>query len=298
MKRTGLTTRHWLATLALSISIWAAPGRAQSQGTPPQSPMQEQAQDSQAQHNNDITRREVAIMDEFLDKHPEIAEQLQKDPKLIDDQKWVANHPALQEFMADHTEVRQQFDEHPYSFMRDENRDDAHDRPDITRREVATMDEFLDKHPEIAEQLQKNPKLIDDQKWIANHPALQDFMADHPEVRQQFDEHPYAFMRDENRDERWEDRHGDVPRAEVSSFHDFLRGHDTIAADLSKNPGLATNDEYLQNHTELQAYLQANPQVHEQLNSNPHSFLKSAQGTDMTAPGTTPKTMPKPPGSK
>ncbi|MGA8868211.1 MAG: hypothetical protein WB510_14650, partial [Candidatus Sulfotelmatobacter sp.] len=102
MKRTGLTTRHWLATLALSISIWAGPGRAQSQGTPPQSPMQEQAQDSQAQHNNDITRREVAIMDEFLDKHPEIAEQLQKDPKLIDDQKWVANHPALQDFMADH----------------------------------------------------------------------------------------------------------------------------------------------------------------------------------------------------
>ena len=249
----------------------------------------------------DITRGELARMDQFLDSHPEIAEQLKKDPKLIDDKKWVAGHPELQQFMKDHPEVRQQFDEHPYAFMRDEDRlDQRTDRPDINRGELARMDQFLDRHPEIAEQLQKDPKLIDNKKWVASHPELQQFMADHPEVRQQFDEHPYAFMRDEDRYDRGEDRRsGDMDRGQLSSFHEFLEGHGNIAAEISKNPTLATNDEYLQNHAELQAYLQANPQVKQQLNQNPQSFIKSAQGTGTTTPGTAPKTTPMPrmPGS-
>ncbi|HZW79317.1 MAG TPA: hypothetical protein VFF50_02490 [Candidatus Deferrimicrobiaceae bacterium] len=377
MKRTGLKTRHWLATFTLTSLVWASPARAQSQGAMPQNQMQDQSQDSRGWNNNDITRGEVATMDQFLDKHPEVAEQLQKHPKLIDDQKWVAghpelqhfladhpgvrqefdqhpqafmrdedrydhrsdrpditrgelanmdqfldkhpevaeqlqkhpkliddqkwvaNHPELQHFLADHPGVRQEFDEHPYAFMRDEDRyDHPSDRPDITRSEVANMDQFLDKHPEVAEQLQKHPQLIDDQKWVANHPELQHFLADHPGVRQEFDEHPQAFMRDEDRYERSEDQHSGMPRAEVSSFHNFLQGHGSIAGELSKNPTLAANDEYLQNHTELQAYLQANPQVREQLNSDPQSFVKSAQATDVPTPGTTAKTMPKTPGSK
>jgi dsDNA-binding SOS-regulon protein len=376
MKRTGVTTRSWLATLALTTLIWVAPGRAQSPSTTPQNPsttpqsnddlvrwqlanfdqfldnhpevsdqlrknpalvddkqfvanhpalqqylaqhpeirsdieqnpravmhQEQQYERTEDRDRNGITRTEVAAMDHFLDQHPEIAEQLRKNPKLIDDSKWVGNHPELQQYMAEHPTMRREFDEHPDAFMRDENRfDHQTDRPDITRGELARMDQFLDKHPEIAEQLKKDPKLIDDQKWVANHPELQKFMKEHPEVRQQFDEHPYAFMRDENRYDRWEDRRDeDTGRGQLSSFHNFLEGHSTIAADISKNPTLATNDEYLQNHTELQAYLQANPEVKEQLNQNPQSFIKSAQATTgTTTPGTAPKTttMPKTPGS-
>ena len=266
---------------------------------------QEERYDRMEDRDRDGTRRELASLDQFLDTHPEIAEQLRKDPKLIDDQKWVAAHPELQGFLANHPGVRRAFDEHPYAFMHDEERfDQRTDRPDITRGEVARMDQFLDRHPEIDEQLKKNPKLIDDQKWVANHPELRQFLADHPEVRQQFDEHPYAFMRDENRYDRWEDRHDgdhdrDMDRGQLSSFHEFLAGHGNIAAEISRNPTLATNDEYLQNHTELQAYLQANPEVKQQLNQNPQSFIKSAQGVDTTTPRTAPKTttVPKMPGS-
>jgi hypothetical protein len=246
-----------------------------------------------------ITRPAVATMDQFLDAHPEVAEQLQKNPKLIDDDKWVAAHPELRQFMAEHPDMRQQFDEHPEAFMRHEQ---GFERTE-DRAGLAAMDRFLDNHPEIAEQLKKDPKLIDDQKWVASHPQLQQFMADHPEVRQQFDEHPYAYMREENRYDRREDRQdgdrhdGDRDRGQLSSFHNFLEGHSAIAAEIAKNPTLATNDEYLQNHTELQAYLQANPEIKQQLSQNPQSFVKSAQGT--TTPGTAPKTtgVPKLPGS-
>jgi dsDNA-binding SOS-regulon protein len=362
MKRTGLTTRYWLATLALTTFIWVAPGRAQSPSTTPENgddlvrwqlanfdqfldshpEVSEQLRKSPslvddkqfveshpalqqylAQHpeiradieqnpravmhqeqgyertEDRVTRPAVATMDQFLDSHPEVAEQLQKNPKLIDDDKWVAAHPELRQFMAEHPDMRQQFDEHPEAFMRHEDRfEHAEDRAG-----VATMDRFLDNHPEIAEQLKKDPKLIDDKKWVASHPPLQQFMTDHPEVRQQFDEHPYAFMRQENRYDRWEDRHdgdrhdGDMDRDRLSSFHNFLEGHGTINADISKNPTLATNDEYLQNHTELQAYLQANPEVKQQLSQNPQSFVKSAQGIGTTTPGKV-TTTPKMPGAE
>ncbi len=244
-------------------------------------------------------------MDGFLDNHPEIAEQLKKNPKLIDDKKWVDAHPELQQFLSEHPEMREQFDQHPYAFMRDENRYDRRE----DRGEFTTMDQFLDKHPEIAEQLKKDPKLINDKKWVDGHPELQAFMASHPELRQQFDEHPYAFMRQEDRFDAHEDRRedgrfdrsdSDVTRGELSSFHEFLQGHGTIATELSKSPSLASNDEYLQNHTALQTYLQSHPQVREELNENPQSFIKSAQGMKMnttTTPGTAPKTMPKMPGT-
>jgi hypothetical protein len=238
------------------------------------------------EHHDDFTQRELAAMDRFLESHPEIAEQLQKSPRIIDDPKWVANHPELQAFLKDHPELRQQFDEHPWAFMQAEDRyDHTHPEgtgPGITPREVAVMNQFLDKHPEIAEQLQKDPKLIDDKKWVADHPALQAFMADHSEVREAFDDHPYAFMRDEERYDHHHDRNGGMNGDELSSFHQFLQGHGAIASELSQNPSLASNREYLENHAELQSYLKANPQVNDELQQDPQSFVKSAQGVDAT----------------
>ena len=143
------------------------------------------------------------------------------------------------------------------------------------------MDRFMDTHPEIAEQLRKDPSLVDNKEFVENHPALRDFLASHPGVREEYTQHPVAFMHDEERFDRREDsgmhRDSDVTPAELSSFHEFLQGHGNIAGELSQNPALATNHEYLENHPELRDYLQTNPQVHQELAENPQSFLKSAQ---------------------
>jgi hypothetical protein len=202
---------------------------------------------------------------------------------LIDHKQFVDNHPALQQFLADHPGVRDQFREHPVAFMQDAERfDRREDRDrglDITRTELANMDRFMDSHPEIAEQLRKDPSLVDNKRFVDSHPALQQFLADHPGVREEFKEHPEAFMRDEERFDRHEDRGRDneVTRGELASFNEFLGSHDRIADELSKDPALANNREYLENHPELKDYLQAHPQVHEELSQNPQVFVKSAQ---------------------
>src|SRR6202040_304548 len=78
---------------------------------------------------------------------------------------------------------------------------------DVTRRQVAEMDRFLDKHPELAEQLRKDPSLIRNREFVENHPALQEYLQSHPEVREEFRENPSAFMRREERyDRRTDDR--------------------------------------------------------------------------------------------
>jgi hypothetical protein len=129
-------------------------------------------------------------MDRFLDSHPEIAQQLHRDPSLIDNRRWVGDHPALHEYLQKHPGVADAFRDHPDAFMRDENRyeraegdrdqdrdrdrdrDQDRDRDrdrNISRRDVTEMDRFLDRHPEISEQLRKDPSLIDNRQWVANH---------------------------------------------------------------------------------------------------------------------------------
>jgi phage-related protein len=233
-----------------------------------------------------------------MDAHPEIAEQLKKDPPLVDNKQFVANHPALQQFLANHPGVREEYKENPNAFMnREERFDQREDRRlngdrDVTRGELRNMDVFMDAHPEIAEQLKKDPSLVDNKQFVAGHPALQQFLANHPGVREEYKENPNAFMHQEQRFDRREDfnrRDRDVTGGELSSFHEFLQGHGTISTELSKNPSLATNKEYLANHPELSQYLTSHPKVNEELGENPQSFLKSSQQFESTT-----KPMPKP----
>ena len=360
MKCTGMTTRYWLAILAICALIWVIPVGAQSQGAVPQDQdndshmsrqqivgldqfldnhpeiaaqlqknpslvnnkdfiqdhpdlqhflqqhpevredlsqnpgavmHQEQRFDRRGdQGDRDVTRGELSNMDRFMDSHPEIAEELRKDPSRINNKDFIKDHPELKEFLAQHPELREEFRENPQAFMHQEQRfdrnEDMRDR-DVTRGELSNMDRFMDSHPEIAEQLRKDPSRINNKDFIKDHPELKEFLAQHPELREEFKENPNAFMRQEQRFDRREDsnlgRDRDVNGAELASFHEFLQSHSAISKELSKDPSLVKNQEYLDKHPELQTYLQNHPEVREEANEHPQSFLKSAQNFDPKA---------------
>src|ERR1700732_3038659 len=130
MKKRRSYLKSWLVLTALATFFCLGmPASAQSQA----------AQNDRPVQDNDITRQELARFDQFLDDHPQIAEQLRKDPSLVDNPEFEQNHPELQRFLADHPEIREQLKEHPDAFMRDEDRHDRHEggRDDITRGEIA-----------------------------------------------------------------------------------------------------------------------------------------------------------------
>ena len=88
MKKRLLHLRSFLALLTLATLFGLVTASAQvapSQGGSPA-----------ADQDNDTTRGELASFDRFMDSHPEIAEQLRKNPSLVDNKEFVQGHPALQ----------------------------------------------------------------------------------------------------------------------------------------------------------------------------------------------------------
>ena len=303
--------------LCLTPSVNAqttAPVNPQTAAPPPDNGHVRMPPQYNRDNDNDTTRGELASMDRFLDSHPEIAEQVRKDPSLVDNKEFVRNHPALQDYLQDHPRVREELRENPNAFMRQEDRYDAregdrdHDRNN-DRQEVASMDRFLDRHPEIAEQLRKDPSLVDNREFVRTHPALKDYLEDHPEVREDLRSNPNAFMRQEERYDRREDsrdrdqdyrgttagtgdhdrdyrgatnQFGDRDRDgrnDTASFGEFLHGHPNVANDLTRDPSLANNSDFVAKHPELQDYLKDHPETQEQLSQDPQAFMKSVQVT-------------------
>ena len=142
--------------------------------------------------DRDINRTELNNFDRYLDDHPEIARDLRNNPNLINNPNWLAQHPSTQEFLRNHPGVNEEIRENPTQFMSRENRFERNGG-DISRREAANADNYLDQHPEIAHQLQRDPRLIDNPNYLAKHPSLQSYLQNHPEVRQDWKQHPYAF---------------------------------------------------------------------------------------------------------
>lgn len=360
---------------------------------------------------NTAYRRAVADFDRFLDSHRQTAEQLRKNPSLVNDRQFQKDHPDLTAYLQDHPDVRDKLGQNPNAFMRQENWYDRHDNGsptndmdrsdrdradrnnntadrdnnarsdrtdndrddearavnrsnadrddqarstrtdndadrdnrsrrdqdydrrdndmnrdtrdrDTTHRELASFDRFLDSHREAAEQLRKNPSLVDDREFVKNHPELQTYLQDHPQVREELKENPNAFMQQENRYDARENearynrsdndidargrRDYDRPDNDMnrndrdrdsahSSFGAFLGGHSEIAHQLSKDPSLVKRPEYLRDHPELQQYLDAHPDVRQRLMADPQHFVKSAQEFNAKTPATTPTSPTAPP---
>jgi len=336
---------------------------------------------------------------QFLDSHREIAEQLRKNPKLINDETYVKGHPELQTYLQDHPEFRETVRKDPDAFTRtdndryvrhdnddrdaradndrdrdarrdndnpdrdrdarndndardrdaradndrdrdaradndrdrdaradNDNRDrdrdahadndrdrdarrdndsrynqhDADDRDrDARRDELANFDHYLDSHRETAEQIRKDPSLVNNDEFVKSHPSLQTYLQQHPGVRSAIKQNPNAFMQQEARYDQNEYRTrsgaGDEPHRH---FGEFLGGHSSINEQLSKDPSLVKNDEYMQSHPELKDYLNQHPDVRQGLMQNPETFVKSSQqfnttnkngsysGSTQTAPAT------------
>src|SRR6201981_3784524 len=189
-----------------------------------------QYQNTHSAHDSDITRQELALFDQFLDSHREIAEQIRQNPSLVNNDQFVKNHPALQTFMQQHPSVREELKENPKAFMHEEARYDRREDQRMHEERIH-FDHFLDSHREIAEQLRKNTKLINDEAYVKGHPELQTYLQDHPEFREAVRRDPYAFTRADNdrfarQDSDDRDRDRDARRDNDDRDRDARRDND------------------------------------------------------------------------
>ena len=137
----------------------------------------------------------------YLDEHREVAQQLANNPHLADNPQFLATHPGLDSYLASHAEVRTDLQQHPERFM---NREAGYERHEDGSHPLSGTDNYMDHHPEVARQLEKNPALVDNPTYMQNHPGLQDYMQSHPVARQEWKSHPYQYMNKEN---HWQHNH-------------------------------------------------------------------------------------------
>src|SRR5258706_2053983 len=98
---------------------------------------------------------------------------------------------------------------------------------DQMRDEMAQFHAFMVKHPSVSTDLQNNPQLVNDLKYLNKHDDVKKFLKQHPAVQQEIAQHPrrvfgryyiddrreYSDNRPEHRwDYRWNDRRDDRDR--------------------------------------------------------------------------------------
>jgi hypothetical protein len=230
--------------------------------------------------DRDAMNRNLADFNQFAGSHREIADQLRKDPSLIKSRDYVSDHPELNAFLRAHPEVSTTMRQNPDRFMSEEARfnNTADGRDFDGDRNAEQFHRFLDDHPEIAEQIRRDHAMAVNQEFIDSHPDLKNFYQANPEVRNQVRENPDGFMQQEDRFARVDNRGDqDFDHDHLASFQLFLGGHSDIAQDVSRNPGIVKDPEYIQNHPDLNNYLNANPGVRNDLMQNPQGFVKGTQ---------------------
>ncbi len=67
---------------------------------------------------------------------------------------------------------------------------------------LRSTDNYLDHHPEVDKQLSAHPGLVDNPKYMAEHPGLRGFFARHPVARSEWTKHPHRYMTNEERYEK------------------------------------------------------------------------------------------------
>src|SRR5690242_14985398 len=66
---------------------------------------------------------------------------------------------------------------------------------EIPANELRDFQAFLNGHPEVREDLSKNPNLVKDAKYLQAHSGLSQFLQSHPRIRQEADANPSGFVR-------------------------------------------------------------------------------------------------------
>jgi len=312
------------------------------------------AQQSQSREAQDPrTSAEAASFDGFLDTHPEIDAQLRSNPLLINDQKWLQEHRDVLTYFDQHPQAKKEIAASPSYFIGREGRRatrEARLRSENSRNEeVASFREFLNSNPQIAKQLNADPALIKQSRYLAGHPGLQAYLDNHPLVSKDLGEDPGVFLPRESRqnnvakketaDQRAQsqekqtdghppsqvasrersthdqrqaidaadvraesEQHGERPSraaqpgtdqmaaspssqrqsatnisvltaSEITSFDQFLGNHKKINKDLEKHPGRVRDTDYLKKNRDLQDYLDQHTGLREELLQHPEYFM-------------------------
>ena len=72
------------------------------------------------------------------------------------------------------------------------------ENPKTAKWQLQVFNEFLEQHPGIAQDLKKNPNLVNDQHYLSQHSELNEFLARHSDLKDRLQDNPTLFMQQES----------------------------------------------------------------------------------------------------
>jgi phage-related protein len=250
--------------------------------------------------NASLDRSEADQMTGFLNAHGEIKDSLKENPALIDDSTYLSSHPDLQIFVNQHPRARYEFVQNPRYFIAPDNRSAlppapvaarpkptpvkpvAPDEPEfnfgVSGNEVARMDQFLEDNPKIARDLEKDPLLVTNHKYLDHHRELRRFFDEHVRVREAFAEDPRYFVPGNgfgasqpplqvSTERRLSDR-------DLADVETFLHKHKDVAKGLQRDPMAVQDLRYLHRHGDFREFLDQHPHIQTELEEHPRYFMR------------------------
>lgn len=163
-----------------------------------------------AANPNYASAQEQTRMDQYLADHKDVDRDLRKNPRLVDDSGYLKKHRDLDEFLRANPDVRVVIVSNPNYFqdrdrvrfgMTANARFDANEGRELSKDQHDRMDAFMDKHQKVAKDLDRNPSLCNDDKYLSHHKDLRDFFDKNPGMRQQLAQNRTYF---EERQQRFQ----------------------------------------------------------------------------------------------
>jgi hypothetical protein len=86
---------------------------------------------SQSSQSSDmsINRKDIKEFNQFLDKHPDIAQDLQKDPQKVNDSTYISSHPELSKWLDKHSNIREELKANPSAFVNSQTKGEKNEKP-------------------------------------------------------------------------------------------------------------------------------------------------------------------------
>jgi hypothetical protein len=170
-----------------------------------------------------LTAGEIASFDRFLGEHKRINRDLEKNPASVRDASFLKKNRALQDYLNQHTGLREELVQNPAYFMDRRNRyelsvaeraietrssDGVNSTSSIARlsqRDLRATDRFLEKHKKINKDLEKKPSLATDSHYLNKHKDFREFLERNPDINAAIREDPERFM--QNQHDRFQRMH-------------------------------------------------------------------------------------------
>jgi hypothetical protein len=144
-----------------------------------------------------------------------------------------------------------------------------------SEHQLRSFNYFLQHNEDIANDLWRRPELVDHPGYVEHHPALRAWMDRHREAAEALRSNPDEFMERERHFQTYEGdfSSGNYRRGELAHFDWFLDSHPEIRMDLTRQPELALNSDYLDHHQDLREFLDRHPEVRNDLQNDPRGFM-------------------------